>query len=128
MSTPPRPGARPSIRVGQDLSDDLAVIMTATGGTLSDAVRDAVRHLADAYRRAWDYGDVPKGTAPTILGAYYAEAPGQAPVPHTSDATSTPHVRPADTAPGRPVSATSDNGRSPVSDVRHDRPTPVGHR
>jgi hypothetical protein len=139
MSTPPQPGDRPSVRVGQDLSDDLTVIMSASNAktTVSDIVREAVRHMADAYRRAQDYGDVPEGTAPTILGAYYAEAPDQTPVRRLSDASYTAPVRPADTQLTKAASAAttaSDDGPPDASDVRHDGParptppaTPIGH-
>ncbi|WP_371652485.1 MULTISPECIES: hypothetical protein [unclassified Streptomyces] len=65
-TTPPAPGSRPSVRVDQALSDDLAVIMS-TGGTFADAVRQAVGQLADMYRTAWAHGVCPDGTAPTLL-------------------------------------------------------------
>ncbi|MDX3214559.1 hypothetical protein PV318_03235 [Streptomyces sp. ME02-6991-2B] len=72
---PPAAGKTLSVRIDAALYDDLAVIMRA-GGTASDAVRTAVRHLADVYRAAWDYGDVPDGTAPHILAVRYAAADG----------------------------------------------------
>ncbi|MFF2331854.1 MULTISPECIES: hypothetical protein [unclassified Streptomyces] len=49
MSTPPRPGKVVSVRVDQALADDLATL-TAAGMTTSDAVRFAVRRLAQAHR------------------------------------------------------------------------------
>ena len=146
MSTPPKPGARPSFRVGQELSDDLAVIMSATGATLSDVIREAVRHMADAVRRAQDYGDVPEGTAPTILGAHYAETAGQAPVGRspgpasdsqrrqvsdTQPAASDTGPNPSDTRPGtRAGGPPSSGAKTAASDARPAmsdglRPTPA---
>lgn len=69
MSTPPEVGKGLSVRVDDSLYDDLAVLLKA-GGKLSDAVRDAVRHAADAYRAAWDYGDYPEGIAPALRVKY----------------------------------------------------------
>jgi len=37
--------------------------------------------MALEIRHAWDYGDVPEGTAPTILGIHYAESPDHTPRP-----------------------------------------------
>jgi len=152
LSTPPKPGARPSVRVGQELSDDLAVIMSATGANLSDVIREAVRHMADAIRRAQDYGDVPEGTAPTILGAHYAEAAGQAPVGHSPAPASDSHRRqasdtqpaasdtgtnPSDTGPGTRAGGPPSSGAKTAASDAHPamsdalRPTPagpVGHR
>ncbi|MGX1631247.1 ribbon-helix-helix domain-containing protein [Streptomyces albidoflavus] len=65
-TTPPKAGTRPSIRVDDQLAADLAVVMR-TGVNLSDAVRRAVRQLADQYRTAWAEGVVPVGTAPVLL-------------------------------------------------------------
>jgi hypothetical protein len=48
-----------------DLRDDLAVL-AQTGLDDAAAVARAVQLLADAYRTAWDYDDVPRGTAPHI--------------------------------------------------------------
>lgn len=66
MTTPPKPGARPSVRVDQQLSDDLAVMMR-TGVNVSDAVRHAVSIVAGAYRHAWATGVVPDGVEPHIV-------------------------------------------------------------
>lgn len=142
MTTPPKPGARPSVRVGQDLSDDFAVIMSVSDSTttVSDIVRDCVRHVADAYRRAWDYGDVPEGTAPTILGVYYAEAPARAPVRHTpaplSDTAQAPsdsgprpaHRAPAAPATARPRPAVPDGSPAPSDTPRPTGGAPVRHQ
>lgn len=68
---PPRPGARPSVRVDAQFADDLAVIMS-TGVTFTDAVRDAVNVLAVIYRGAWQSGACPTGTAPQIISANLA--------------------------------------------------------
>ena len=54
--------------------DDLAVLM-ANGARASDVVRDAVHHMADAYRRGDDYGDVADGTDPVITGCTYDGEP-----------------------------------------------------
>lgn len=77
QKTTPQPTTEPpralSVRVNtDDMRDDLAVIMRAHGGTYGDPVRLAIRHLADAYRRAWDYQEVPDGTPPHIIGIRYA--------------------------------------------------------
>ncbi|MGY3202661.1 type II secretion system F family protein [Streptomyces sp. TE5632] len=65
MSTPPKPGKALSVKVDAYLYDDLAV-MLRTGMTLSDAVRHAVRIVADGYRGAWESGRIPDGVAPDI--------------------------------------------------------------
>lgn len=69
---PPPVGRNMTVRVIPDMHDDLAVLLTP-GGTLADVVRDALRARADAYRRAWDMGDVPPGTAPVIRVHYSGE-------------------------------------------------------
>jgi hypothetical protein len=51
--------------------DDLAVLM-ANGARASDVIRAAVADRADAYRRAWEHGDVPPDTDPTIRGCTYS--------------------------------------------------------
>ncbi|MFF0104517.1 hypothetical protein [Streptomyces hirsutus] len=65
MSTPPKPGKALSVKVDPHLYDDLTV-MLRTGMTLSDAVRHAVRIVADGYRGAWESGRIPQGVAPDI--------------------------------------------------------------
>ncbi|WP_392668601.1 hypothetical protein [Streptomyces sp. LN785] len=67
MSTPPAPGKGLSVRVDQELYDDLAVMMS-TGITASDAVKHAVSLIAWAYRNAWSKGIVPNGAEPRIEG------------------------------------------------------------
>jgi hypothetical protein len=68
--TPPDIGRNAPVRVTADFRDDLTILMS-TGATLTDVIRAAVRDRADAYRRAWDHGDVPPGTAP-VIRTYYA--------------------------------------------------------
>ncbi|MDK0520374.1 hypothetical protein [Streptomyces sp. ML-6] len=101
--TPPKTGTRTSIRVDDQLSDDLAVLMTP-GGTVSDAIRTAVGQLADMYRTAWARGVVPHGTAPTLL-AYQLQ---QRPTPHT------------------PLTSRYDAPSDPRPTPRVDRPLPGG--
>ncbi|MFM9368084.1 hypothetical protein [Streptomyces sp. Da 82-17] len=91
-NTPPAVGKRASVRVDAELHADLAVLMS-DGTKLSDAVRQAVGLLANSYRRAWDYGDVPDGTAPHVLSVRYALSDGTPEwLPRPSD-TSHPQVR-----------------------------------
>jgi hypothetical protein len=54
-----------TLTITPDLRDDLAVLDEA-GLDEAAAVAHAVQLLADAYRAAWDYEDVPRGTAPHI--------------------------------------------------------------
>lgn len=54
--------------------DDLAVLM-ANGARASDVIRAAVADRADAYRRAWEHGDVPTDTDPVIRGCTYDGEP-----------------------------------------------------
>lgn len=91
--TPPEVGRSLTVRVlDEDMRDDLAVILRAHGEA-ADPVRHAVRLLADAYRRAWDYADVPDGTAPHIIAMRYARHDGTAePMPDAS-CTTYPNVR-----------------------------------
>jgi hypothetical protein len=73
-TAPPPVGRNMTVRTTPDMHDDLAVLLTP-GGDLSAIVRTALRNMADAYRAAWDYGDVPPGTAPRITGCTYTPAP-----------------------------------------------------
>jgi hypothetical protein len=68
---PPKPGDRIGVRVDDHLAANLAVLVR-TGLTITDAVRTAVEHLADAYRSAWDFEHCPDGHRPVITGAKYA--------------------------------------------------------
>jgi transposase len=63
-----------NVHLTADFRDDLAELMRH-GQTATDAIRAAVRTMADAHRRAHDYGDVPHDTAPRITQAVYAGEP-----------------------------------------------------
>ncbi|WP_406014338.1 hypothetical protein OG520_22205 [Streptomyces sp. NBC_00984] len=64
--TIPAVGKPLSVRVQDEgMRDDLAVIMR-TGCTASDAVRQALYMLANAYYAAWELGGYPPGTVPQI--------------------------------------------------------------
>ncbi|MFD3829718.1 hypothetical protein [Streptomyces sp. NPDC058621] len=79
----PRAGTRQSVRIDDQLADDLAVMMT-TGCDLSAAVRTAVSIVATMYRTAWHHQTVPVGTAPTLAAFRFVEGPpaaGPAPLP-----------------------------------------------
>jgi hypothetical protein len=65
VSTPPPVGKTVSVKVDAQLYDDLTT-MLATGMTVSDAVRSALRIVAGTYRKVWDHTDVPHGVRPTI--------------------------------------------------------------
>lgn len=65
-----------TVRITQDFQDDLDVLCGAVqqDGTRlnkTEAVKQAVQRLADAYRSAWDYGDVRDQYAPTLLAYRY---------------------------------------------------------
>ena len=89
-----------TVRRTHDLADNLAVLTSAVqhdGSTTSAtaAVHRAVQLLADAYRRAWDYGDVPDGTAPDVIAVRYRTADGEPepmPIVHGWAAHDTPAV------------------------------------
>lgn len=68
---PPEVGRNVPVRITPEFRDDLAELMRH-GQTATDAIRTAVRTMADAHRSAHDYGDVPHDTAPRITGAVYA--------------------------------------------------------
>ncbi|MYS47556.1 hypothetical protein GTY23_41580 [Streptomyces sp. SID5998] len=69
MSTPPPVGKTLSVKVDQDLYDDLLTIMSA-GMNQSDAVRTAVRLVAGTYRAVWAAGHTPHGIQP-IIDAFF---------------------------------------------------------
>ncbi|MBT2400771.1 hypothetical protein [Streptomyces sp. ISL-100] len=71
----PAAGARLTVRVDADLSDDLAVLLR-TGCTTSDAVRLAVAFLAHGYRWAWESGHYPDGVAPERMAMKVPPHPG----------------------------------------------------
>ncbi|MFJ9917640.1 helix-turn-helix domain-containing protein [Actinacidiphila glaucinigra] len=55
-----------TIPVDDDLHDHLAVLL-AGGHTVTDAIRRSTELLADAYRTAWDYADLPRGVRPDVI-------------------------------------------------------------
>lgn len=71
--TTPQPiiGKNANVHVTPGFRDDLAVLMR-NGRSLTTVVRAAVRLMADAYRLAWDYGDVPPAIDPPVTHAVYA--------------------------------------------------------
>ncbi|MFF2014017.1 hypothetical protein ACFVWY_33830 [Streptomyces sp. NPDC058195] len=107
----PIAGTRPSVRLDQQLADDLTLLM-ADGSDLTAAIRDAVhliadvrRHAADdldivtqpadglltavraastMYRTAWHHRIVPIGTAPILSSFRFLQTPpgiGPQPLP-----------------------------------------------
>lgn len=121
MTTPPKAGSRPSVRVDQELSDNLAVMMRA-GLTLSDAVRHAVATVAGAYATAWDQGVVPQGIEPRIIG-FQVERHPDCPTPPTSGNRPGPTRRPTP----RPTPGVARPTGAPARATRPvGRQTPVG--
>lgn len=79
MSTPPLVGKTLSVKVDQQLYDDLET-MLATGMNVSDATRSALHIVAGLYRKVWDAGAVPVGARPTIERFWITRCdPGQWP-------------------------------------------------
>ncbi|MFD7319357.1 hypothetical protein [Streptomyces sp. NPDC059883] len=85
MSTPPLPGKGLSVKVDQELYDDLMVMMsagmtssdtgmtgTAAGMTASTAVKHAVSLIAGTYRNAWAAGVYPPGVEPQVIACQVA--------------------------------------------------------
>jgi hypothetical protein len=66
-TAPPAPGTRTSVRVSDEMSDDLAALLWA-GFTVSDALREGVRVLAEMHRNAWAAG-VPGGVPVVVMSA-----------------------------------------------------------
>lgn len=66
MSTPPEPGKGLSVKVDQQLYDDLAIMMRA-GITASGAVKEAVNIIAGTYKNAWAAGVYPDGVLPQVI-------------------------------------------------------------
>jgi hypothetical protein len=64
---PPAAGKGTSVKVDQEMHDDMAVLMS-TGRDASDAMRHAVSLIAWAYRNAWAAGVCPEGEEPKVLG------------------------------------------------------------
>ena len=114
MSTPPTVGKGASVKVDQQLYDDLQT-MLATGMNVSDALRTAVAIVAGTYRAAWATGAVDNGVRPTIT-RYFVDryTPGQepergsvqttAPTPYRERHTERPTVRPERHTPVLPAS------------------------
>lgn len=65
MSTPSDVGKTLSVKVDQQLYDDLTTMMR-TGMTQSDAVREALAIIAGTYRNVWASGRTPEGVIPEI--------------------------------------------------------------
>lgn len=72
--TVPAAGTRPSVRVDAAMSDDLAVLMRG-GASVSDVLRIAVGHLAEAYRNAWASGIIPDGAMPGPTAVTFEATP-----------------------------------------------------
>lgn len=104
MSTPPLVGKTVSVKVDAQLYDDLTT-MLATGMTVSDAVRSALRIVAGTYQKVWDHTDVPYGVRPTITRYWITRYDaGQEPV-RGSAQTTVPTAYRASTTSG-PTGAT----------------------
>ncbi|MDJ1136229.1 hypothetical protein [Streptomyces iconiensis] len=90
---PPPVGRSASYRLTtEDVRDDLAVLMRAHGEAAAP-LRLAVHLLATAYRRAWDYAEVPDGAPPHIIAVRYA-LPDGTPEPQVDPmCTAYPDVR-----------------------------------
>jgi Arc/MetJ-type ribon-helix-helix transcriptional regulator len=58
------------VHLTPDYRDDLAVLMR-NGRSATDAIRAAVRTMADAHRYAWESGDVAEDVDPDITAATY---------------------------------------------------------
>ncbi|MGW7197235.1 hypothetical protein [Streptomyces chryseus] len=66
-NTPPEVGKTVTVRVADEgMRDDLAVMMRAHP-TASDAVRQALLLVANAYYAAWEGGHYPPGVMPQIV-------------------------------------------------------------
>lgn len=71
---PPTAGRAMSVRVDQQLADDLAILMQP-GKTASAAIKDAVETVASIYRNAWANGYTPEGEVPSIVSAVIQPTP-----------------------------------------------------
>lgn len=97
-TTPPEVGKTASVKVDQELYDDLET-MLATGMNVTDAVRSALHIVAGLYRKTWDAGAVPEGVRPEIerfwitrcdAGQWPARGTRQTTVPTAYRARATP--------------------------------------
>ncbi|AEM82685.1 hypothetical protein Strvi_2988 [Streptomyces violaceusniger Tu 4113] len=77
----------------------IPTVLMRAHGEAADPARLAVRLLANAYCRAWDYGDVPEGAAPQVLAVRYTLHDGTPEPAPASRHTSYPHVREIPAAP-----------------------------
>ncbi|MFR0354140.1 hypothetical protein [Streptomyces sediminimaris] len=94
MTTPPAVGKTASVKVDQQLYDDLET-MLATGMNVSDAVRSALHIVAGTYRKVWDAGAVPQDQRPTIERFWITRCdPGQWPARGTAQMTVPTAYRP----------------------------------
>lgn len=67
VSAVPAPGARTLVRIDEEMSADLAVLKSA-GFTVTEALREGVRVLAEVRRNGWGMG-LPEGTPLESVGA-----------------------------------------------------------
>ncbi|MFE6486610.1 hypothetical protein ACFVGN_27255 [Streptomyces sp. NPDC057757] len=99
MTSPPPVGRALSVKVDAQLYDDLET-MLATGMTVSDAVRSALRIVAGTYQKVWAHTDLPHGTRPTITRFFITPYDaGQAPE-RGSTQMAVPTAYRASTTPG----------------------------
>ncbi|MFI1021281.1 hypothetical protein [Streptomyces olivaceus] len=121
MSTPPPVGKTASVKVDAQMYDDLQT-MLATGMTVSDAVRSALRIVAGTYRKVWDHTDTPEGVRPTIERYFLTRYDPAQPPERGSVQTTVPTAYWASPTP-RPTGTTDGpTGRTPHPDAG---PTPV---
>ncbi|MDF2710665.1 MAG: hypothetical protein K0R62_6317 [Nonomuraea muscovyensis] len=114
MSTPPPVGKTASVKVDAQMYDDLQT-MLATGMTVSDAVRSALRIVAGTYRKVWENTDVPEGVRPTIARYFITRYDADQQPARGSAQTTVPTAYWDRTTP-RPTGTTDrpDPGRTPV--------------
>jgi hypothetical protein len=135
MTTPPAVGKTVSVKVDAQLYDDLQT-MLATGMTVSDAVRSAMRIVAGTYRKTWEGGAVTQDVRPTITRFWITRYdPGQEPTrgsvqaavptayrhnptPHPTGVTARTTPRPTGLPPSHPILPTGTTEPA-------QRPTPV---
>ncbi|BBB00586.1 hypothetical proteinhypothetical protein [Actinacidiphila reveromycinica] len=79
-TTPPPVGRSLTVRINEQLHDDLVTLLTP-GAELSSIVRCILHDTAEAYRRAHDLGDVPHDTAPDLRIHYRGEQVPTLPMP-----------------------------------------------
>lgn len=121
MTTPPAVGKTVSVKVDAQLYDDLTT-MLATGMTVSDAVRSAMRIVAGTYRKVWDHTHVPPGVRPTIERYWITRYDAAQPPERGSVQTTVPTAYWASTTPNH--TGTTDRP-TPCPTEPNSRPTPV---